>query len=409
MRVIIIGGGASGLASAIVAARKGCEVYVLERNSSCGKKILATGNGKCNYYNADQDLRHYHSSNVSLIDKIINKSNCELVLQFFDSLGVVPRIRDGYYYPFSNQAVSVLNALSNEIEFLGVKVINEVFVKEIVKDSDGFLVMTDKGDFSSDRVVVASGSYSYYKNVSVNSYDLLVKLGHRIVKPLPALVQLKVDNSICKKWAGVRVSSLIELYEDGVNVLEEDGELMLTSYGISGICAMQFSGRVARGIDVGKSYDVVINFVKDISLDVDSFVQYLDYIASKVSDRKVSNILDNLLNYKLGNAILSVIGIDGDCNYWKLSSGEKRKIADAVVSFRVRISGTNGYAESQVCSGGVSLLDINCDTMESLRVSGLYVCGEVIDVNGDCGGYNLTFAFLTGILAGMNVGGVISD
>lgn len=405
MKVFVIGGGAAGLVSAITAARRGDNVVILERNASCGKKILVTGNGKCNYYNDDQDLRHYHSNSVELISSIINDSNCKMVMDFFDSLGVVPKIKNGYYYPFSNQAVSILNALLNEVRSLGIRVINDIVVEGIIKDVDTFVIKTDKGEYVSNKVIIASGSYAYYKNVSVNSYELLERLGHKIIKPLPALVQLKVDDVITKKWAGVRVDASLKLYEDNKFISEEVGELMLTSYGISGICAMQVSGRIARGIDAGNCEELVINFVPSISGDVDGFINYLDGLASRVSDRTVSNILDNLLNYKLGNAILDEVKINGNIKYKDLTYHDKMKIAREIVEFRIRISGTNTFNDAQVCSGGVSLLEVNLNTMESVKVKNLYVVGEVLDIDGDCGGYNLTIAWITGILAGMSVGG----
>lgn len=405
MKVFVIGGGASGLVSAIVSARGGADVVVLERNSSCGKKILVTGNGKCNYYNDNQCLEHYHSSNEEVIDKIINDNNCKLVLNFFDSLGVIPKIKNGYYYPFSNQAVSILNSLLNEVKCLGIKVINDVFVSDVTRNNSGFVIKTDKGEYMADKVVMAGGSYAYYKNVIINSYDMLGRLGHKIIRPLPALVQLKIDNNITKKWAGVRVDASFKLYEDGNNIACEEGEVMLTSYGISGICAMQLSGRIARGIDNKKCEELVINFVPGISSDVNSFVTYLDNLAGKLKDRSVSNILDSLLNYKLGNAILSSIKINENVKFRDLSYHDKVKLASKLVEFRIKIIGTNTFNEAQVCSGGVSLLDINPNTMESLKIKDLYVVGEVLDIDGDCGGYNLTIAWITGILAGMDIGG----
>lgn len=401
MKVIVVGGGASGLVSAIMAARGGACVTVLERNSSCGKKILVTGNGRCNYYNSDQDLSHYHSSNSELISGFINDKNCQMVLDFFDSLGVVPKIRNGYYYPFTNQAVSVLNSILNELDNLSVNVVCDVFVKEIVNEKNGFTIKTNGENYVCDRVIVAGGTYAYYKNMEINSYDMLEKLGHTIVRPLPALVQLKIDSSITKKWAGVRVDACLKLYEDGNYVKKEIGELMLTSYGISGICAMQLSGRIARGIDSNKKEEIVINFVRDIASNSEELVNYLNNLSCKLENRTVSNILDCILNYKLGNAIIRELSIDGDMMFNQLSCEDRVRLADRIVNYKVKITGTNSFNEAQVCSGGVVLDLVNCLTMESSLIKGLYVVGELLDLDGDCGGYNLTIAWITGILAGM--------
>lgn len=400
--VIVIGGGASGLVSSIMASRNGASVCVLERNKSCGKKILVTGNGKCNYYNSDQNIRHYHSSNDNLLGNIINDKNNELVKDFFKSIGVIPRIKNGYYYPYSNQAISVLNTLLTEAKLNGVSIANNVFVLEIVKDNDRFIIKSNNGNYYAKKVIIAAGSYSFYKNMDINSYDIAKSLGHEIIKPLPALVQLVIEDKICKSWAGVRSDALIKLYQDGKFIREESGEVMLTSYGISGICAMQLSGFIARGIDNNRKEEVVINFVPGIAKDLASFINFLDDYSKELNNKNISYILDNILNYKLGNAILSKIKIDGNRNYNNLSYDLKHLLAKSIVEFRVKISKTNSYEDSQVCSGGVSIMDINLESMESKKVKNLYFAGEILDVDGDCGGYNLTFAWISGILAGVN-------
>ena len=399
-KVLVVGGGASGMVAAISAFRCGADVTILERNSSCGKKLLVTGNGKCNYYNDDQDIRHYHSSDNDITQNIINKNNSKLVLDFFDSIGVVPRVKNGYYYPYSNQAVTILNALLEEIRLLSVKVINNVFVTNIIKKNGSFVIETDNGEYYADKVIMASGSYAFYKNMDINSYELVSKLGHSIIKPLPALVQLKVDDKITKSWAGVRVESLVKSYQAGKFVREEYGELLLTNYGISGICAMQLSSDIARGLDNNYKEEVVINFVPSIARDIDSLLKFFDAYNDRVSNRTIIQMLDNILNYKLGNAIINKIKIDGNSSYDDLSYKDKVKLASNIVEFKINIDGTNFFNDAQVCSGGVSIKEIDTKNMESLKVRGLYIVGEMLDVNGDCGGYNLTFAWITGILAG---------
>lgn len=400
-RVIVIGGGASGLVAAIVAARRGAKVTILEKNSSCGKKILVTGNGKCNYYNRDQDIRHYHSSNMEIISNMTNEVNMKMVLDFFDSVGVIPKIKNGYYYPYSNQAVSILNAFLIEASCLGVKIINNVMVKNVIKKDYGFVIETDGKDYYGDKVIMATGSYAYYKD-KVNSYDMADNLGHRIIKPRPALVQLVVDDKIVKDLAGVRSLVNITLYQNNKKIREEEGEILFTSYGISGICAMQVSRDIAIGLDNGCKEEVVINFVYDKALKEKEFIEFLDNYSKQVGKRNIRQIFDNILNYKLGNAIIKKFKIDGD-SYWEnLDYKDKVYIASKIVSFRLEIKGTNSFKESQVCSGGVSLEDINIKTMESLKVKDLYIVGEMLDVDGDCGGYNLSFAWLSGILAGIS-------
>ena len=403
MKVIVIGGGASGLVSAITAARNGIDVTILERNQSCGKKILVTGNGKCNYYNKDQNISHYHSTTPELIYNIINENNCQMVLDFFDKIGVIPKIKNGYYYPFSNQAVSILNALLNEINNLSVNIVCDTYVKEIIKNNNTFIIKTNNKEYRCDKVVVASGSYAYYKNTEINSYDLLKKLNHKIIKPLPALVQLKIDNPVTKKWTGVRVDSKLTLYEEGIKIKEETGELMLTSYGISGICAMQLSGYIARGIYNSKKEEIKINFVPSLADTKEQLITYLDNLSNKLKNRTVTNILDSILNYKLGNAIIHELHINENKKFNDLTYQEKEKLADKIVNYNITITQTNTFNEAQVASGGISLTDVNVKTLESLKVKGLYIVGELLDIYGDCGGYNLTLAWITGIISGKSI------
>ena len=214
---------------------------------------------------------------------------------------------------------------------------------------------------------------------------------------MPALVQLVVNNNITKKWAGVRVNANVGLYEDDEFIRNEFGEVNFTNYGISGICIMQFSGLIARGLLDNHRYSIKINFVPSICDNVFDMIGFLDNYNLTCSGRKVIEILDNLVNYKIGNVIFSNYL---DKYYDELSYDMKVDIATKLVSYDIYVDDTNGYKESQVCSGGVSLNDIDILTMEVKKYPGLYVVGEILDVTGDCGGYNLGFAWLSGIIAG---------
>ncbi|MEE3342685.1 MAG: aminoacetone oxidase family FAD-binding enzyme [Bacilli bacterium] len=394
--VIVVGGGASGLVAAIKAARGGNKVIILEKNNTCGKKILVTGNGRCNYFNDKFGSEYYDSYDKRLIDIIINDKNRIMVLDFFNSIGVVPNIKNGYYYPHSNQAVSIVNALMLEVNRLGINVICNTKVLKIEKKSNTFIVDSNNGKYSCNKLIIAAGSYAYYNEKDVNSYNLLNSLDHSIIKPLPALVQVRLDSKICKKWSGVRINSNIKLIEDNKFVREEDGELMLTNYGVSGICVMQLSGIIAKGLAENKKEEIVINFVPDIANDVDDLLRYLDGY-NKNHNYKVREICDNLINYKLGNALNEIIN---DFYYNDLSKKEKYMLVNNLVNYKVNVVSTNSFKEAQTCSGGVSLKEINLNTMESLIIKDLYIIGEVVDINGDCGGYNLGFAWISGLIAG---------
>ena len=404
MKVIVLGGGASGLMAAIFASKNGNDVTILEKNNICGKKILITGNGKCNYWNADQNLKHYHSSNCELLDKIISEDVKRQVLNFFDSLGIVPKIKNGYYYPYSNQATSIQTSLILQARLLGVKIETEIFVKNIVKDGNKYIVETDQNKFIADKIVMAMGSKAASKTGSDGyGYELLKKLGHSLIKPLPALVKLNGIGNYFKKWAGIRQDVKIKLLENGNFVKEEIGEIILTDSGISGICVMQLSGLIARGLDLNKEEVVIINFTPWLTDDVLEFVSWMDDRDKKVKNRTVTELLDGILNYKLVNFLIQKSQIKSNATWECLDNNKKLTLAKNVVTFEQKIISTHSFEEAQVCSGGIPLTEIDVLTMESLKSKGLYIVGELLDVDGDCGGYNLSFAWMSGMLAGQAI------
>ena len=403
--IVIIGGGASGLVAAIVAAKKGKKVLLLEKNNICGKKILVTGNGRCNYFNEEQDIIHYRSENKEKLEKIITKSNTDKVLNFFTKLGIEPKIKNGYYYPFSNQAVSIQNALISELKNLNVEVRNNIEIQKILKEENYFKIITDKETFETEKVILATGSKASPKTGSDGiGYIICKEFGHKIIKPLPALVQLRGNEKYFKDWNGIRADVSIGLYEDNEKIAEEIGEIQLTDYGISGICVMNLSGRVARGLNENKNEKVKINFLN--GLNIYTKEQCYDFINKRnilLSNRTIIELLEGVLNYKLINVLLKKSNINNKKTWNDLTEKEKEALITNIIELEIDILDTNSFDKSQVCSGGVTLDEINIDTMKSNIVNGLYIIGELLDVDGDCGGYNLTWAWLSGIIAGENV------
>ena len=394
MKVVIIGGGASGITSAITARRKGYDVVVLEKNSSLLKKLKITGNGHCNYYNEDQDLCHYHSDNNELISMIINGANLERVSLFFDSIGIIPRIKNGYYYPFSNQAISVCSSLILEAQKLGVVLDTGVEVQE-VKKSNRFQVITTNGVYEADKVIVSTGGMSYQKTGSDGfGYRELKRLGHNINLLLPGLTPLIISNPK-KEWKGIRTDVSISLLENNKLVRKESGEIQLTEDGISGICTMQLSSYISKGLYLGKDERIKINFLPFI--DEDEFFVFMDNRSRKMKNRTVMELLEGVLNYKLISVILKKEQnlIWDECN-----NKEREFIKKNLLSYMVEVVDTKSFDYSQVTLGGVSLLEVNLETMESKKVKDLYITGELLDITGDCGGYNLTIAWITGLIAG---------
>lgn len=391
--VLVVGGGPSGLVAAIFASQH-TKVTVMERNSSCGKKLLLTGNGKCNYWNRDQDIKHYHSKEEELLKKIITEENLNQAFAFLSSLGIVPFIKNGYYYPFSNQAVTMKTALMKKAIKNGVEFFYDTLVHSIEKKESHFLVKTNNEDYMFDSVILANGGQAFPKTGSDgNGYRFLKKFGHTIIPPSPSLVSLKTNGNFLKKWHGIRTNVTVS-YQGK----EERGEIQLTDYGVSGICIFNLS----RNATLKKDNTLVINFLPFTDNPRDYFI----HLFKNQNDYSIGELFDNILNYKLVNILLKESGISYDKNPIDLKEEEFERLIKTFTHFKLEVIGTNSYDQAQVCSGGLSLLEVNTTTLESKKIPHLYIVGELLDIDGDCGGYNLTNAFVTGMLAG---NGVLND
>lgn len=381
MKIIIIGSGASGLAAGISLLRCGYDVTILERNNISGKKLLLTGAGRCNFFNSDQNIVHYHSSDKDILAKIITSDNIHLVEDFINSLGIVPKVKDGYYYPFANQAYNMKELLERTYLDLGGKIKYNYLVEKIEKKNSLFLI---NDNISCDKLILATGSKAYKMTGSDGiGYQLAKKFNHHIVKVLPSLTSLITRKKINLK--GVRVDAKVTLYEDGVKVREELGQVQFTDYGLSGICIFNLSCYAVKGLNKNKKEVITIDLMP-----------FMDKVSFK--NKKVYDLLLGFLPNKMIDYILKTLDISKDVYYEDLSNDKKQELTKILKEMEFNIISYKEFDFSQVCSGGVSLREINPLTMESIFVKNLYIIGELLDVNGDCGGYNLTFAFLSGIL-----------
>lgn len=393
--IVIIGGGVSGIVSAIKSFNGRNRITILERNDKCLKKLLLTGNGRCNYFNDDTSISNYHSMREDLLDKVINSNNMSRVLDFYNELGIIPKIKNGYYYPFSNQASTVRDALMFEVMKLGISIKYNYLVEKIERSNNKFII---NDSIVCDKVIIATGSCSYPKTGSDGmGYDFLRKFGHNIIKPLPALVQLNSDFKYCRELSGIRSDVMLSLYEDDEFISSSVGEVQLTDYGISGICTFNLSHFVTRGLDVGKKEVIKVNFLPFIK---DNYMEWFNTYSNKHNDKNIYMLLCNILNYKLVKVILKVCSIDNETYYNELDYNSRSLLIDNLTNFKFNIVSTKDFKFSQVCNGGVSLDEVNLSTFESLIVDGLYITGEVLDINGNCGGYNLICAVISGILVG---------
>lgn len=393
--IVIIGGGVSGIVSAIRSFNGRNRITILERNDKCLKKLLLTGNGRCNYFNDDTSISNYHSMREDLLDKVINSDNMSRILDFYNELGIIPKIKNGYYYPFSNQASTVRDALLFEVMKLGISIKYNYLVEKIEHSNNKFII---NDSIVCDKVIIATGSCSYPKTGSDGmGYDFLRKFGHNIIKPLPALVQLNSDFKYCRELSGIRSDVILSLYEDDEFISSSVGEVQLTDYGISGICTFNLSHFVTRGLDVGRKEVIKVNFLPFIK---DNYMEWFNTYSNKHNDKNIYMLLCNILNYKLVKVILKVCSIDNETYYNELDYNSRSLLIDNLTNFKFNIVSTKDFNFSQVCNGGVSLDEVNLSTFESLIVDGLYITGEVLDINGNCGGYNLICAVISGILVG---------
>lgn len=379
-RIIIVGAGAAGMLAAIHAKTKDNQVILIERNTNCGKKILITGNGKCNYLNDDFNISHYRSDNLEFLENIITEENKKLLISEFKKIGIEPKIKNGYYYPMSNTSISIQNALLLTLKQKGIEIITNTTITDIKKINNKF-ILNDK--FTCDKLIIAAGSSACPKcGTDGTIYDALKPLGLKIKKPLPALVQLKSEGKFLKEWAGIRCDCELSLYENDKLIKKSIGEVQLTDYGISGICTFQLSSDCIRGLDSGKKEVIKMNFLPDIK-DFDTF--YLNRV-KLLKGRNDIELFEGLINYKLLYVLFK----------------HNKNIKEALTSFSLEITGYNGFDKAQVASGGIKLTEIN-DNFECKNIKDLYIIGEALDVDGDCGGYNLAFAFLSGIIAGESI------
>lgn len=393
--VVVIGAGASGLIAALKASEQ-TKVVVLEKNDKAGKKLLLTGNGRCNYWHDNITSEYYETDNETNLKKILTR--CDDTYDYLYSLGIYPKIKDGYYYPYSMQAYSFREVLMQNIEKKNIEIIYNAKVQSIEKDSDEFIIRYNDTFIKASKVIVAAGSKAYPKTGSSgDSYELVEALGHEVSKIYPALTSLKCEGDFLKIWSGIRVDAKVQILVDGKIMKEDIGEVQLTDYGISGLCVFNVSHIASKNMD--KKVRVTLNFMPYLK---ENFISFLEKRSNMLKTANISELLESLFSYKLINIFLHKANINKDAYFKSLTIKEKELLSKVVTSFDLEVIGVSSFEKAQVCAGGVSLKEINPLTMESHLVKGLYIVGEALDVNGICGGYNLAFAFTSGFIAGEN-------
>lgn len=396
--VAIIGGGAAGFVAAITAAKSGKKVVILERKERVLKKVLVTGNGRCNMTNVKADITHYFGKNIDLIENILNSFTPKDTMEFFNELGIICNEEErGKVYPLSGQAASIVDALRFEAEKLGIVTETEFYVRKVEKDGFKFKIYSeDKRKIEANRVILATGGQSYPELGSNGSgYEIAKELGHSITKLSPSIVQLKAEKYQVKGLQGIKLDTAVTAYGDNKKICTYNGELLFTDYGISGNVVFNIS----FVMPLYKNVEFEIDFMK--KFDYNELYDILKKRKEILGHLTMEQYFNGMINKKLGQFLAKMSGIEKLSKPINtLSDDEIRNLCNVLKKYRINILETTGFKNAQVTAGGVPLDEINTETLESKKVKGFYFAGEVLDVYGECGGYNLQWAWASGHRAG---------
>lgn len=405
MKIAVVGGGASGIVAAIAAARLGAEVTIYERLDRIGKKILSTGNGRCNYTNINADIENYHGKNPSFICDAIGRFWTSETRAFFEELGMLTKIeKNGKAYPYSLQASAVLDVLRYETEEVGVRVVTDFEVESVRKKDGGFIIKSYKNDTAfADKVIISTGGRaSPFLGSNGSGYKLCESFGHKTTSLYPSLVQIKTETAIVKALKGIKLDVAVSV-SSGKKEIGSFGEVLFTDYGLSGPAVFNVSGFCAKNPDAV------------IALDLLPEIEREELFKLLKSRRRAARNLETyfvgMINKKVGMAVMKYAGVlpyarSADT----ISDGEIKRLCEALKGFSLKVEGTMSWNNAQVTAGGIVTDDVNSKTMESRLCDGLYITGEILDIDGDCGGYNLQWAWSSGYIAGVSaVGGDCDD
>lgn len=409
---IIVGAGAAGMTAAITSAKQGQKVLLLERQSQMGRKILVTGNGKCNLTNFAQKEEYYRSDCPERTQKVLSAYGQADTMKLFEHLGIYTKDKNGYVYPYSEQASSVREAFETEIlsnPYIRFAPFSEVYT--IQKKAELFFVKVREKSEKEDKIknnceiqyrcrslLITTGGLAGPKfGCDGSGYTFAATFGHEIIKPLPALTALKSAAPFLKKVSGVRNQAAITLEVDGVPIKEEVGELQWTDYGISGVAIFQLSRFAITALEEEKKVSLYFDFMPELS-SKEKLQQFLK-LARNSKKKSLLSFMKGLFPAKLCPVILREAGLKEESFVETLKEKEWDALVMAVGHFALRINGYVGYEKAQVTRGGVSLEELT-DSLESVFQPGLFFAGEVADVDGTCGGYNLQWAFSSGTVAG---------
>ena len=401
MVVGIIGAGASGMAAALTASEKAdVQVVLMERQARVGRKLAATGNGRCNLTNLHANEGGYHGENSSFAAYALNRFHVEDTLNWFGTLGLYTVAEaSGRVYPYSDQANSVVDVLRFALNRPNIQLLTGFEVVKVKRTDSGFRVESAEETVFCDKLIIACGGLAGTKlGGSMSGYKLLRSFGHKCTKLRPTLVQLKSSWSGCAALKGVRANCHAQILHNGALHSESIGELQFTEYGLSGPVMFEISRDACQG-----SGDWVCRL--DFLPGMEREKLKAELLRRKLTNWNAEELLTGILHNRLGRVLTANVGIKGNWKIADLRDGELDDVCDAVKCFEVTLTESMGMDAAQVTAGGIVTSEFDPQTMESHLVPGLYACGEVLDIDGDCGGYNLQWAWSSGRLAGNHAGG----
>ena len=405
MKILILGGGASGMMAALSAASEPHNtVTLLERQGRVGKKLMATGNGRCNLTNTRLTPANYHSADPAFVLPALSAFGVEKTLDFFHALGLLTVTEDsGRVYPLSDQANSVVDVLRFALEARSVSVVCGCDVIEVRKKARGWQATAATGEtYFGDKLIVSCGGCAGKKIGGTRSgYYLLSQLGHSCTELLPALTQIKTDTDYVRSLKGVRADCLLRLKIGGQLAAQSEGELQFTEFGISGPVSFEVSRAASVG---GGEQTVLLNFLRHYSPE-----QVFELLRAKCAafpNLPCEELLAGIVQARLGKVIVKRAGLDADAPLSGVSDDALHSVTALLQSFSLRVEGVMGMDSAQVTVGGVPTSEFDPQTLESRLAPGVFATGEVLDIDGDCGGFNLQWAWSSGWLAGKTGEGV---
>ena len=399
-KIAIIGGGASGLMAALFAARAGADVTIYEHNSSVGKKILASGNGRCNIINTTATHEDYAGTDPHFVTYALKQLSFGYFEKFCHSIGLLLDIKeDGRCYPLSNEAKSVLIALKSAVSEAGVYIRTDSYVSAVSKKDAQFIIDTMSEKSVYDKVLIATGSEAAPQlGASADGYNFAKKFGHEILPTYPSLVQLHLNSKNHHKMAGVKTTAEVTLIIDGKSKEKIQGDILFAAYGISGLAILDISQKASYALHNKQRVSIALNLLP--RYDRATLTNVIEKLFASVPKHDVHTALCGIIPAKITTYLLEDAAVPLSTTVSALNPKEIKKIAHLIGEWKFEVNDTHGFKHAEVSGGGVSTAQINNKTMESKLVEGLYFAGEVLDIVGKRGGYNFNFAWASGMIAG---------